>query len=157
MSLLDFSFLGQRAGFQIAESLWAVTAEDPYWQLMVAGVINTLTIAAIAIPLATGLGLLLGILRLTRHPLLARALVAVIEPIRNTPVLLQMFMWYALLLQLPWCAKPGSRCRASISPTVVWPCRCWKGVHGGLYGCCCLRQPCGIGGARGASSGRGWR
>ena len=112
MSLLDFSFLGQRAGFQIAESLWVVTAEDPYWQLMVAGVVNTLTIAAIAIPLATALGLVVGILRLTSHPLLARALVAVVEPIRNTPVLLQMFMWYALLLQLPvvreaWQPLPG--------------------------------------------------
>lgn len=110
--MLDFSFLGQRAGFQIAESLWAVTAEHPYWQLMVAGLVNTLTVAAIAIPLATALGLLLGVLRLSRHPLLARVLACVVEPIRNTPVLLQMFMWYALLLQLPvvreaWQPLPG--------------------------------------------------
>lgn len=110
--MLDFSFLGQRAGFQIAESLWTVTAEHPYWQLIVAGLVNTLTVAAIAIPLATALGLLLGVLRLSRHPLLARVLACVVEPIRNTPVLLQMFMWYALLLQLPvvreaWQPLPG--------------------------------------------------
>lgn len=110
--MLDFSFLGQRAGFQIAESLWTVTAEHPYWQLIIAGLVNTLTVAAIAIPLATALGLLLGVLRLSRHPLLARVLACVVEPIRNTPVLLQMFMWYALLLQLPvvreaWQPLPG--------------------------------------------------
>ncbi len=110
--MLDFSFLGQRAGFQIAESLWTVTAEHPYWQLLLAGLVNTLTVAAIAIPLATALGLLLGVLRLSRHPLLARVLACVVEPIRNTPVLLQMFMWYALLLQLPvvreaWQPLPG--------------------------------------------------
>lgn len=112
MALLDFSFLGQRAGFQMAESLWAVTAEDPYWQVIVAGLVNTLTVAAIAIPLATALGLLLGVLRLTRHPLLARVLACAVEPVRNTPVLLQLFMWYALLLQLPvvreaWQPLPG--------------------------------------------------
>lgn len=110
--MLDFSFLGQRAGFQIAESLWTVTAEHPYWQLLAAGLVNTLTVAAIAIPLATALGLLLGVLRLSRHPLLARVLACVVEPIRNTPVLLQMFLWYALLLQLPvvreaWQPLPG--------------------------------------------------
>lgn len=110
--MLDFSFLGQRAGFQIAESLWTVTAEHPYWQLLLAGLVNTLTVAAIAIPLATALGLLLGVLRLSRHPLLARVLACVVESIRNTPVLLQMFMWYALLLQLPvvreaWQPLPG--------------------------------------------------
>jgi len=112
MALLDFSFLGQRAGFQMAESLWTVTAEHPYWQLIVAGLVNTLTVAAIAIPLATALGLLLGVLRLTRHPLLARVLACGVEPVRNTPVLLQLFMWYALLLQLPvvreaWQPLPG--------------------------------------------------
>ncbi len=112
MALLDFSFLGQRAGFQMAESLWTVTPDHPYWQVIVAGLVNTLTVAAIAIPLATALGLLLGVLRLSRHPLLARVLAAVVEPLRNTPVLLQLFLWYALLLQLPvvreaWQPLPG--------------------------------------------------
>lgn len=101
MSALDFSFLNQRAGFQIAESLWQVTADEPYWQFIIAGIVNTLTVAALAIPLATLLGLVLGVLRLTRHPLLSRVLTWVVEPIRNTPVLLQLFAWYALLLQLP--------------------------------------------------------
>lgn len=132
MSLLDFSFLGQRAGFQIAESLWSVTADDPYWQLLLAGLVNTLTIAAMAIPLATALGLLLGVLRLTRHPLLARWWVLVVEPIRNTPVLLQMFLWYALLLQLPvvreaWQPLPGvflsnrGLALPMLEGLVVWP------------------------------------
>lgn len=154
MSLLDFSFLGQRAGFQIAESLWSVTAEDPYWQLIVAGLVNTLTIAAIAIPLATVFGLLLGILRLTRHPLLARVLAVVIEPIRNTPVLLQMFMWYALLLQLPvvreaWQPLPGvflsnrGLALPMLEGSTLWPLWlllpaaalwCWGGSRRKLWG-----------------------
>ncbi len=97
----DFGFVGQRAGFQVAESLLEVSPDDSYLQLIAAGVVNTLTVAALAIPLATAFGIAFGLLRLTRHPLLHRALTALAAPVRNTPVLLQLFVWYALLLQLP--------------------------------------------------------
>jgi His/Glu/Gln/Arg/opine family amino acid ABC transporter permease subunit len=112
MSGPDFGFLSLRAGFQVAESLLDVTPDDSYLHLIFAGVANTLTVAALAIPLATLLGVALGLLRLTRHPLLYRALAWLVEPVRNTPVLLQLFVWYALLLQLPgvreaWRPMPG--------------------------------------------------
>ena len=52
-----FGFLFQSAGFRISESLLAVSPEDPYWMSIAAGLVNTLTVAAVAIPLATALGL----------------------------------------------------------------------------------------------------
>jgi His/Glu/Gln/Arg/opine family amino acid ABC transporter permease subunit len=112
MSGLDFGLLWQRAGFQVAESLLTVGPDDTYVRVVLAGVANTLTVAALALPLATVLGVVLGLLRLTRHPLLHRALALLVEPVRNTPVLLQLFVWYALLLQLPsvrqaWQPLPG--------------------------------------------------
>ncbi|THJ31645.1 ABC transporter permease subunit [Lampropedia aestuarii] len=112
MNALDLGWLSQRAGFQLSESLLRVSPDDSYAQLILAGAVNTLAVAAIAIPLATLLGSLLGVLRLTRHPLLDRSLSLLIEPIRNTPVLLQLFLWYALLLALPpireaWQPLPG--------------------------------------------------
>ncbi|WP_447919608.1 ABC transporter permease subunit [Achromobacter aegrifaciens] len=96
-----FGFLFQPAGFRISESLLAVTPEDPYWMSIAAGLVNTLTVAAVAIPTATVLGIALGLLGLSRNPLAARCAAAIIAPLRNTPVLLQLFVWYGLLLRLP--------------------------------------------------------
>ena len=96
-----FGFLFQPAGFRISESLLNVTPEDPYWMSIAAGLANTLTVAAVAIPLATALGIALGLLGLSSHPLAARCAALIIAPLRNTPVLLQLFVWYGLLLRLP--------------------------------------------------------
>ncbi|MFJ3459991.1 ABC transporter permease subunit [Achromobacter spanius] len=96
-----FGFLFQPAGFRISESLLNVTPEDPYWMSLAAGLVNTLTVAVVAIPLATILGAGLGFLGLSSNLLAARTAALVIAPLRNTPVLLQLFVWYGLLLRLP--------------------------------------------------------
>lgn len=96
-----FGFLFQPAGFRISESLLNVTPEDPYWMSLAAGLVNTLTVAVVAIPLATVLGVGLGLLGLSSNLLAARTAALVIAPLRNTPVLLQLFVWYGLLLRLP--------------------------------------------------------
>jgi len=96
-----FGFLFQPAGFRISESLLNVTPEDPYWMSLAAGLVNTLTVAVVAIPLATILGVGLGLLGLSSNLLAARTAALVIAPLRNTPVLLQLFVWYGLLLRLP--------------------------------------------------------
>ncbi|WMD22428.1 ABC transporter permease subunit [Achromobacter seleniivolatilans] len=96
-----FGFLFQPAGFRISESLLTVTPDDPYWMSMAAGLVNTLTVAFVAIPLATALGVGLGLMRLSSHPVASRFAAFIIAPLRNTPVLLQLFVWYGLLLRLP--------------------------------------------------------
>lgn len=96
-----FGFLLQPAGFRISESLLPVTPDDPYWMSIAAGLVNTLTVALVAIPVATLLGIGLGLLRLSSRPLAARTAAIIIAPLRNTPVLLQLFVWYGLLLRLP--------------------------------------------------------
>lgn len=112
MTGLDFGFLTQRAGFQLAESLLGATPDDSYGWLLLAGAVDTLAVAALALPLATLAGTALGLARLTRQPLVHRLLALLVAPVRNTPVLLQLFVWYALLLALPqvreaWQPLPG--------------------------------------------------
>ncbi|WP_094852332.1 ABC transporter permease subunit [Bordetella genomosp. 10] len=125
-----FGFLEQAAGFRMAEGLFAVAPEQSYGLALVAGLVNTLTVAAIALPCATLLGGVLGLMRLSRHPLLARAGALAVEPLRNTPVLLQLFVWYGLLLNLPdvrhaWTPLPGvllsNRGLALPAPHGAWP------------------------------------
>jgi len=96
-----FDFLFHPAGFRISESLLNVTPEDPYWMSIAAGLVNTLTVAFVAIPLATALGIVLGLVGLSSNVLAARCAALIIAPLRNTPVLLHLFVWYGLMLRLP--------------------------------------------------------
>lgn len=98
---VGFDFLFLPSGFQIPESLFAVRPSDSYLAVILAGLGNTVMVAAIAIPLATILGALLGLARLFAPAPVAKAVAAYVEIFRNTPVLLQLFVWYGLLLQLP--------------------------------------------------------
>src|SRR5450830_1011873 len=73
MSGPDFGFLGQRAGFQIAESWLTASADDSFAWLIAAGLLNTLTVLLLAGVGATLGGIALGLARLWRQPLLREA------------------------------------------------------------------------------------
>jgi len=96
-----FGFLSHPAGFRISESLIPVTPADSYWRAIFAGVLNTVYVSAIALVGSTVVGVLLGLVRISQNPLAQTLSNWVVEPIRNTPLVLQLFVWYGLLLQLP--------------------------------------------------------
>jgi general L-amino acid transport system permease protein len=97
-----FGFLGQRAGFEIGESPVPYSAADTYGQAFVVGLLNTLFISVVGIVLATLLGVVLGVARLSNNWLLSRAAAGYVEVMRNTPLLVQLFfIYFAVLLQLP--------------------------------------------------------
>ena len=64
-----FDFLTQAAGFDIGESLYPFDSAQPYWQAFLVGVTNTLRVAVLAIILATVLGTLLGVRRVSSNAL----------------------------------------------------------------------------------------
>jgi general L-amino acid transport system permease protein len=72
-----------------------------YARALFIGVLNTLKVSGVAIMLATILGLLIGVGRLSRNYLVSRLCGAYVELIRNVPVLLHIFLWYQLILNLP--------------------------------------------------------
>lgn len=96
-----FGFLGREAGFSIGESPIAYGPTDSYARALLVGILNTLKIAAIGIVLATVLGTLIGIARLSPNWLLSRLAGVYVEVMRNVPLLVQLFVWYALLQTLP--------------------------------------------------------
>jgi len=97
-----FGFFRSTAGFGISMSLIEYAEEHSYFRAFVVGLLNTLVVSAIGVVLATILGFLLGIMRLSRNWLVARLAAAYVEVVRNLPLLLQIFFWYfALLRQLP--------------------------------------------------------
>ena len=98
-----FGFWDVIAGFDISQTLIEYSAQastygDAFW----VGLTNTLLVAVVGIFLATILGFLVGIARLSRNYLVSRIATAYVELIRNLPLLLQLLFWYnAVLKALP--------------------------------------------------------
>jgi len=96
-----FDFLFQTAGFRIGESLIPYTPSDSILRALGVGFVNTLRAAIAGAIIATVLGTLLGVLRLTTNPVVVALTRAYIEIVRNTPLLLQLVLWQVVMLKLP--------------------------------------------------------
>lgn len=97
-----FDFLGRTAGFDIIQHMIPYTEESSYGRAFVVAVINTLMVSGMGVVLATIMGFVIGICRLSKNFLLSRLSSVLIETVRNIPLLLQLFFWYfAVLRALP--------------------------------------------------------
>ena len=105
-----FRFLWRESGFEIGESPIAYSAADTYFRALVVGLANTLRVSLLAIVLATLLGTVIGLCRLSANLLLRGLAALYVEFIRNTPLLVQLFFWYALISE----ALPAPR--AALEP-----------------------------------------
>lgn len=99
-----FSFLKNRAGFDIlpflGNYLQDYTPESSNLTVFYVGLINTLVVAFIGIIITTFLGLFIGIARLSNNYLVAKLAGGYIELFRNIPVLLQIFFWYNIFINI---------------------------------------------------------
>ena len=99
-----YSFLKNRAGFDIlpflGNYLQDYTPESSNLTVFYVGLINTLVVAFIGIIVTTFLGLFIGIARLSNNYLIAKLAGGYIELFRNIPVLLQIFFWYNIFINI---------------------------------------------------------
>ncbi len=109
-----FGFLDRTAGFDISFSLIQYSPVSTYGRAFVVGLLNTLVVAALGILLATMLGFIVGLARLSGNWLVARLALVYIETIRNIPLLLQLLFWYVAVLQ----ALPHPRDSVAIGEAV---------------------------------------
>jgi general L-amino acid transport system permease protein len=100
-----FGFLGNTAGFGINQTLIDYSETDTYGRVFLVGLLNTLLVAVIGCVLATILGFIIGIARLSPNWLIARLGGAYVETIRNLPLLFQILFWYLAVLG----TMPGPR------------------------------------------------
>jgi general L-amino acid transport system permease protein len=100
---MSFRFLTKAAGFGIGDQfLTRVRGTDPQWLVFVAGIANTIRVAIFAILLATLLGIVIGVARLSNNWLISRIATVYVETIRNMPLLVFVVFWYtAVVLRLP--------------------------------------------------------
>jgi general L-amino acid transport system permease protein len=100
-----FGFLNREAAFEIGESLIPYTPADTYGRALLVGLLNTLCVAGIGIVLATILGTIIGIARLSTNWLISKLASFYVETVRNIPVLLQLIVWWDILR----VSAPGPR------------------------------------------------
>ncbi len=108
-----FGFLNLESGFEIGEGLIPYKASDTYARAFAVGILNTLQVSIVGIFLATILGFLIGVARLSTNWLINRLSAGYIEIFRNTPLLVQLvFIYFGVFYQLPLVAQsyelPGS-------------------------------------------------
>lgn len=97
-----FGFLGQTAGFGIIQHLIPYSEASTYGRTFMVGLLNTLLVSGLGILLATVLGFVIGVARLSSNWLISKMAMVYIETFRNIPLLLQIFFWYfAVLRALP--------------------------------------------------------
>ena len=77
--------------------LWAFVAEN--WRELLDGLVNTLKVSLIAIAGSAVIGIVLGAARAYRVPVVSQLAAVYVEVIRNTPILVQIFMIFFALPQ----------------------------------------------------------
>ncbi len=100
-----FDFLNNPAGFEILMSLVPYSSESTYGRTFLVGLLNTVLVSIVGIFIATLLGFVMGVARLSKNWLIAKVATVYVETLRNIPLLLQIFFWYFAVLQ----PLPGPR------------------------------------------------
>jgi general L-amino acid transport system permease protein len=93
----NFTFLWQRAGYDIGQQLIPYTNDSTHFRALLVGLINTLVVAFFGCIFATILGVLIGVLRLSKNWLVSRLMTVYVEMFRNVPLLLWILLSYVIL------------------------------------------------------------
>jgi general L-amino acid transport system permease protein len=133
-----FDYLSRATGFEISPGPLSYSSRDTYLRALAVGLINTLRVSLLGIAIATLLGLLVGVARLSKIWVVATIARVYVETLRNTPLLLQLLFWYSLSQVLPSPPRalsplPGIfLCvRGLFLPKLVWNgSYLWFGVFG---------------------------
>jgi general L-amino acid transport system permease protein len=94
-----FDFLSNAAGFDLSTSLIPFSSNSSYGTALIAGFWNTVLVSVLGMIVSTVLGVIIGIMRLSKNQVVSGFATLFIETVRNIPLLLQLFIWYALVLK----------------------------------------------------------
>ncbi len=100
-----FGFLDNTAGFGINQTLIPYSETSTYGRAFVVGLLNTILVAVVGIVLATIIGFLVGIGRLSKNFVVRLLSTVYVEVLRNLPPLFQILFWYLAVLS----AMPNPR------------------------------------------------
>lgn len=92
-----FAFLELPVPFRLSETIIHLDTGATYLRAFFAGFVNTVSVAVLAVVLATAVGFLIGFARLSTNALLSGLSSMYVEWMRNVPLILHLSLWYLLL------------------------------------------------------------
>lgn len=95
----SFGFLSSTAGYDINQRLIEYNSQMSHGRAMFVGLLNTLLVAFLACVLATVVGVLAGVLRLSNNWLVAKLMTFYVEIFRNIPTLLWILIFFAIMTE----------------------------------------------------------
>jgi general L-amino acid transport system permease protein len=95
----DFGFLGSRAGYDINQRLIQYSNDSTHGRAAIVGILNTLLVAFLGCILATIIGVIAGVLRLSKNWIVARLMAVYVEGFRNVPLLLWILVIFAVMTE----------------------------------------------------------
>jgi len=99
----DFSLMDEAAGWQISnEWPFETKLQDPRWKFYQVGVINSVRVVIFSIFFSTILGVIVGVLRLSKNKLLSNLAKIYVDLFRNVPLVAQLFfvsVWFLTTLE----------------------------------------------------------
>ncbi len=96
-----FSFLSREYQTPIGEHFLPYESSDTFLYALLVGITNTAIVAVAGVILATALGVFIGVSRLSGNWIVAKLALVYIEFFRNVPLLVQLFFWFYIILELP--------------------------------------------------------
>ena len=127
-----FDFLADTAGFDISFHLLDYSLRSTYGDALVIGIINTLLVSAIGVVLATIIGFVVGIARLSRNWLIAKLAAVYVDFLRNIPLLVQLIFWYFGVLSTLPGVRQSLECPRRGVPQPAWRVRALADLPAGL-------------------------
>jgi len=96
---IGFGFLFENSGYDINQKLVDYSNQSTHLRAALVGLLNTLLVAFMGCVTCTVIGVLVGVLRLSKNWLVSKLMLVYIEGVRNVPVLLQILLWYAVFIE----------------------------------------------------------
>lgn len=95
---ISFEFLAEPAGYDINQRLIEYTSQSTHLRASIVGVLNTLLVAVVGCFFATVIGVVVGVLRLSKNWLVSKIMAIYVEIFRNVPVLIWILIIMAVFV-----------------------------------------------------------
>ena len=95
----SFGFLTVRSGYDINQRLIEYSSDSTHGRAFLVGLLTTLLVAFIACVTATIVGVLAGVLRLSKNWIVARLMTVYVEAFRNIPLLIWILLIFAIMTE----------------------------------------------------------
>jgi len=96
-----FSFLDREYQTPIGSHFLPYQSSDTFLHAFIVGATNTIIVSIVGVILATALGIVIGVARLSGNWIVSKVALVYIEFFRNVPLLVQLFFWFYIVLALP--------------------------------------------------------